>query len=232
MTPSRWEIVQEGGNGRYFLNTTNFSNGGTDLLGEYAVAQGRSYGDFTMSVDVRSNENLGSNAFADYAIIFGWIDEQNHYHLLANSDDVSSELYVLQNGSRTALGRTPTPAIQDNEWHTVEISRTGDLIELRIDGILQITANDSTYPTGSVGIGSRNDSAYFDNISVSSSSSGNGDLNGDRHVDIFDLVMIFKNFGLSSNDPGYDPRADVAAPFDEVDISDLFVVANNFGNNY
>jgi len=151
---------------------------------------------------------------------------------LANSDDVSSELYVLQNGSRTALGRTPTPAIQDNEWHTVEISRTGDLIELRIDGILQITANDSTYPTGSVGIGSRNDSAYFDNISVSSSSSGNGDLNGDRHVDIFDLVMIFKNFGLSSNDPGYDPRADVAAPFDEVDISDLFVVANNFGNNY
>ena len=58
---------------------------------------------------------------------------------------------------------------------------------------------------------------------------GSGDLNGDKQVDILDLTMITQDFGKAS---GFNPAADVAAPYGSIDIFDVMVVVKNFGKNY
>ncbi|MFH1510262.1 MAG: choice-of-anchor Q domain-containing protein, partial [Candidatus Woesearchaeota archaeon] len=54
-----------------------------------------------------------------------------------------------------------------------------------------------------------------------------GDLNCDKKVDIFDLVIVAQNYG---KDSGFDTRAD-ANKDGKVDIFDLVVVAQNYGRN-
>ncbi|MFH1510839.1 MAG: dockerin type I domain-containing protein [Candidatus Woesearchaeota archaeon] len=52
-----------------------------------------------------------------------------------------------------------------------------------------------------------------------------GDLNCDKKVDIFDLVLVAQNYGKTS---GFDVRAD-ANKDGEVNIFDLVLVAQNYG---
>jgi hypothetical protein len=54
-----------------------------------------------------------------------------------------------------------------------------------------------------------------------------GDVNADGSVDIFDLVLVAQNFGLTS---GFDTRADLNSD-GTVDIFDLVTVAQNFGKS-
>jgi hypothetical protein len=52
-----------------------------------------------------------------------------------------------------------------------------------------------------------------------------GDATGDGRVDIWDLVIVAQNFGMTS---GFDVRADINGD-GRVDIYDLVVIAQNFG---
>jgi hypothetical protein len=60
---------------------------------------------------------------------------------------------------------------------------------------------------------------------------GNGDLNGDLIVDIFDIVTIALAFGAVSNDTNWWPNADVVQDY-IIDIFDLVSVALRFGTVY
>jgi hypothetical protein len=160
----------EDGNARCFLNTTSFSNDG-DKLGEYSIINNRTYTDFTMTVKAKTAESIVSNTYADYAVIFGWQDSENYYYLMANADTASSQLFVVKSGVRTVLGTSSTALIPDTAWHTIEVSRTGDSITVKLDGVIKIgPVSDSTYSQGGAGIGSYNDSVYFDDVGVIDSS--------------------------------------------------------------
>jgi len=56
-----------------------------------------------------------------------------------------------------------------------------------------------------------------------------GDVNGDTHVDVEDLLLLGASFGKREGDAGYDPHCDFNGD-DRVDISDLLILAGNFGN--
>jgi hypothetical protein len=56
-----------------------------------------------------------------------------------------------------------------------------------------------------------------------------GDVNGDRCVDINDLVAVGLSFGLRTGDPDFDPDADINND-GEVDIFDLVMIGRDFGN--
>lgn len=58
-----------------------------------------------------------------------------------------------------------------------------------------------------------------------------GDLNNDGKVDIFDLAVVGKGFGLSTGDAGFDPRADTNGD-GILNIYDLAYVGRNFGKAY
>jgi len=55
-----------------------------------------------------------------------------------------------------------------------------------------------------------------------------GDINGDKIVDILDVVMIVKYFDKTVSDS----KADIAPPFGIINIFDIMVVITNWGKRY
>lgn len=58
-----------------------------------------------------------------------------------------------------------------------------------------------------------------------------GDINGDKAIDIFDLVSIGQAFSTQPSDPGWNPSADINQDY-MVDVFDLVIVAIHFGETY
>jgi len=56
-------------------------------------------------------------------------------------------------------------------------------------------------------------------------------VNGDRVVDIFDLVLVASSYGSSHGEPCYNPNADINND-GIIDIFDLVLVANHYGETY
>jgi hypothetical protein len=58
------------------------------------------------------------------------------------------------------------------------------------------------------------------------------DFNNDMKVDIFDIVLIAREFGKYWHQPDWDPIFDVSEPYGVIDIFDVVVVAGSYGQEY
>jgi len=58
-----------------------------------------------------------------------------------------------------------------------------------------------------------------------------GDVDGDRDVDIFDIVRMAGIYGVSKPDPGYDPNCDLDGDGD-IDIYDIVAAAGHYGESW
>lgn len=58
-----------------------------------------------------------------------------------------------------------------------------------------------------------------------------GDVEGDRDVDIFDIVKMAGVYGVSEPDPRYSPTCDIDCDGD-VDIFDIVIAAGNYGKSW
>jgi len=58
-----------------------------------------------------------------------------------------------------------------------------------------------------------------------------GDVDGDRDVDIFDIVMMAGIYGTTEEDPQYDPNCDIDGDGD-IDIFDIVAAASNYGESW
>jgi len=169
LTSTRWEVESDEGDMAYYLNTTDFGSQGGGQLGEYSLLPA-AYGDFTFTAQARLGDSVGSNEFADYAVVFGYQDPDNYYYALFNNDQNSTQLFKVINGSRqAALATADSDWLDDNAYHAIEITREGSAIRVRFDGNLILSADDASLGEGKVGVGSFNDSAYFDDVSISGS---------------------------------------------------------------
>jgi hypothetical protein len=172
-TGSRWTVASDQGDLRYWLRTSNYQ-GQTNLrLGEYSIVRMRSYTDCMVRVSARSNENLGSNPAADLAILFGWKDADNYSYLQLSARVQDTRLVTVIAGVGTVVATAAQAGIQDNGYHAIEVWRHGGWIRALVDGNELLSVRGSTSEqeaalriVGAVGLGSYDDSAYFDNIDV------------------------------------------------------------------
>ena len=58
-----------------------------------------------------------------------------------------------------------------------------------------------------------------------------GDVDGDRDVDVYDIVLMASIYGVSKPDPLYDPNCDIDGDGD-VDIYDIVAAAGNYGKSW
>jgi PKD repeat protein len=58
-----------------------------------------------------------------------------------------------------------------------------------------------------------------------------GDVDGDRDVDIFDIVRMASIYGVAFPDPSYDPNSDIDGDRD-IDIFDIVAAAGNYGDSW
>lgn len=107
----------------------------------------------------------------DVCIFFGYQDDTHFYyaHICSSSDDRAHNVIMRVDGNertRINIESLPEPLLKDG-WQTISVQHlaSGE-IEVRVDGQLNMTAQDTTYPAGRVGLGSFDDTAMFDDFSV------------------------------------------------------------------
>jgi len=171
LNASRWSVDhgpggKDGPNFVYRINTTNYSNLSGSRLGEYSLAPGL-YEDFVLELEARSDDNLASNTWADYCVVFGHQDARNYYYIMFNRAPAGTELFRIVDGVRELIADPPAPvSIPDNAFHSISIERLGSQISVTFDGQGILTATDDTFGVGSIGLGSYNDAASFDDVRI------------------------------------------------------------------
>ncbi len=169
LTASRWSVVMDNSNNALFLNTSNYSPLSGSRLGEHILTPD-SYTDFTLTAQIKTNESAG-NSNADYALVFGYQDENSYFYMMFNRIQNNTQLFKVANGTRQVLSTASSSWLNDDFYHEVQLSRVADSIEVRFDGNTVLQVMDTSFASGQIGLGSYNDSAYFDDIRITGTGS-------------------------------------------------------------
>ncbi|MFP2904138.1 fibronectin type III domain-containing protein [Pyxidicoccus sp. 3LFB2] len=137
--------------------------------GNLAVHATTVSGDFTLTTTARSTGTSGT--FDDFSVVFGYVDTANYYFASFNegNDANTHGLFRVQAGAITQIADF-TSVISTGVDYSIQVQRTGATLRVSRDGVLAAEVTDSTFTSGKVGYGSRNDAASFDNLRVTVSS--------------------------------------------------------------
>ncbi len=164
-TASRWQVSSDGGSLRYFLNTTDYEPTGAGV-GELSLIRGRRWADFKFECSAKSADAIGGVGAADLCIIFGYQNSGSYYYINFNGSQGLTQLIRVHDGGTTVLDTHSPPTFADANYHSLRVERTGSQIRAFFDGGQILSANDSFFGEGQIGVGSFNDSGYFDDVSV------------------------------------------------------------------
>ncbi len=166
LTPSRWQIIEDEDDLSYAIITSTYTSPGNQLLGEYSLLSGKIFQDFEFSCSVRIDPQEVFNDFADIALIFAWQDSLNYAYVMLNRRANETMLYRVSAGVREPLLPVRDYYVFSLKRISVMLRKTGDLIQLFVDGSLIFQATVPGLQPGQLGIGSYNDAARFDDIII------------------------------------------------------------------
>lgn len=128
-------------------------------------------GDFVLDAQLKST--VADYGHRDMCLVFGYQDAAHFYyvHFGKQTDDHANQVFVVNDAPRTKIStRTSEGTNWDDAWHRVRIVRKVDegTIEVYFDDFESpvMTAQDTTFAWGQVGIGSFDDTGDWDNIRV------------------------------------------------------------------
>jgi hypothetical protein len=126
-------------------------------------------GDFQLDVDLRSTTRIYPNQ--SLCLFFGYQDPAHMYyvHFGRRTSDTSNQVFIVNGKDRTPIStKTTSGTAWDDRWHHARIVRRaeGGTIAVYFDDMRTpaMTAVDTTFTTGRVGIGSFDDTGQFDNV--------------------------------------------------------------------
>lgn len=130
-------------------------------------------GNFELQVIAKSNKDTTIKA-RDICLFFGYQDSIRFYyaHFSAISENIHNIIAIVNKADRFKINTEPVGTtkalLKDYKYHTLKIKRTVDngTIEASIDGKLIMTAVDSTFLDGKIGIGSFDDVATFKSVKL------------------------------------------------------------------
>ena len=109
----------------------------------------------------------------DAVIVFGYQDPAHFYyvHLGKQADDHANQIFIVNGSARTKISLTSTSGTNwDNKWHTVRVVRKAESGEIAIyfDDMDKpvMTAKDTTFASGRIGVGTFDDTSDWDDIVV------------------------------------------------------------------
>ncbi|GAG01629.1 unnamed protein product, partial [marine sediment metagenome] len=126
-------------------------------------------GSFILELQMHSTTNYYYGR--DLCLIFGYQDPSHFYyaHIADTSDYAHNAIHIVNGAPRTSIVDTRNDGNSwEGGWHNVKLVRDVDkgTIEVYFDNMAEpvMTATDSTFGQGKVGIGSFDDTGQFDNI--------------------------------------------------------------------
>ena len=135
------------------------------LLKEPAV------GDFQLTAKVHSTK--ADYPHRDACLFFGYQDSAHFYyvHFGKSMDPNANQIFIVDGAARRKISLTTSDGTPwTDEWHTVRVKRTVKAggIEVYFDDLETpiMTAKDTTFGAGRVGIGSFDDTADWDDVEL------------------------------------------------------------------
>lgn len=128
-------------------------------------------GDMDLTVKVRSTHP--DYGHRDACVVFGYQDPAHFYyvHLGKQADDHANQIFIVNDAPRKKISLTSTDGTNwDDEWHTIKVSRRvkDGTIAIYFDDMDKpvMTAKDTTFQWGRIGLGTFDDTADFDNLEI------------------------------------------------------------------
>jgi hypothetical protein len=136
-----------------------------------AVQKDVTVGDMEFTGRVRSTHP--DYGHRDAVVVFGYQDPDHFYyvHLGKKADAHANQIFIVNGADRTKISVTSTPGTDwDDNWHTVKVVRKpGDgTIEIYYDDMHKpvMSANDTTFASGRIGVGTFDDTADWDDVTL------------------------------------------------------------------
>jgi len=167
--PDAWAVIRDGENLVYALHRQSDyqppvrSPRNISLIRDLAVA------DFVLELRIKSTTK--DYPHRDMCIFFGWVDPTHFYyvHLGKRADAHSNSIFIVNGAPRVSIAATRTGGTNwDDAYHVVRVVRrsaTGR-IKVYFDDPTRpvMTATDSTFRAGRVGVGSFDDTGCVDDV--------------------------------------------------------------------
>ncbi|WP_168735773.1 heparinase II/III family protein [Cohnella fermenti] len=167
LNASRWTV--DSASGTYRLIASGYSPQSGDRPGEYSLLGGADADSFRLSLKVGVDDDLAANPDANAVVLFNYQDDANYYYLRLDNDAQQVRLYKVSGGiARVIADSTSADWIQDNALHAVVIDRDGPAgtIAVSLDKQVILRAADRELRGGTIGVGSLDGAASFDDIGL------------------------------------------------------------------
>ena len=165
LTPEMWNVTYDDGDNSYFLNSSDYENPGGMRLGEYTLLEDSEFMscNFDLTCWAKSAENLVENNHADHAVIFAFQDSLNYCYVQLHSYNIV--LCRIVDGE-DVLFIHPSVDVPLAEYHKIGIHLENDTVKVAINDEHILESELAGLEPGLVGLGSFNDSAYFDDFNI------------------------------------------------------------------
>jgi hypothetical protein len=169
-----WKIIDVGGKHKHALRVTGPSTYQPPHRSPHSMAllKDVKFGDFELTVDVQ-NTNKTAGAHRDLCIFWGYQDPSHFYyvHFGAQADPHACQIFIVNDAPRTMITKQQAKGTPWTDgWHKVKVVRRGGdgTMEAYFDDMKKplMTAKDTTFGAGLVGIGTFDDHGHFDNIEL------------------------------------------------------------------
>jgi hypothetical protein len=171
---SVWRVIPSGDAGNHVLRVTGPSKYEPPYRSPLSIAwlKDVTLGDFVLTARVQ-NTNPSGGPHRDLCLFWGRQDPAHFYyvHLGARPDPHACQIFIVNGAPRTmitAQGAEGTP--WTDGWHNVKVvRRTGDgTMEVYFDDMAKplMTARDTTFTSGQIGIGTFDDNGNFDDVTL------------------------------------------------------------------
>jgi hypothetical protein len=179
-------------------------------LANIAYIPTKTYGDFTLEADLFKPATENSDGNFDLALVFGIESEYDYNVLWLFNRKNGTKLTDVVAGVREDLVFSPDSLFQDNSWHTFKVTRAGNAVTCYMDNVQILTLTDAKLgEQGMIGLGSINDPANFDNITVTGTATTVGVENtlegitigrlvGNQILDVYPLTGVTANMMVAA----------------------------------
>ena len=167
-----WEQVRQGDNGVFAL-TVRKSDYQPPVRSPHNIALIPDLDLAETVIDVDLQSTMTDYNHRSLCLFFGYQDPSHFYyvHFGKAKDPHANQIFVVNGEPRKAISATTTDGTPwTDEWHHARVVRFPDagLIHVYFDDMTTpaMTASDTTFAHGRVGIGSFDDAGAFDNLAV------------------------------------------------------------------
>ena len=169
--PGAWKFEEHEGRPVFSQHKQSRTQNAVRCPFNRAIVRGLALQDFQLDVDFQSTAR--DYPHRSLCLFFGYQDPSHFYyvHFGQRTDDHANQIFVVNDAPRTKISTKTTDGTPwDNNWHHARIVRRASTGEISIyfDDMETpvMTANDETFLTGSVGLGSFDDTGRFANLEV------------------------------------------------------------------